>query len=116
MLIYLYTILNKLVDVMRDLILFKSPLRTTFYVLLMLALSGIAESLGDTLLIWGAVFSSFVVPFFISKKAPGKDGYKQVKLSSHGEKLLAGVVQTWYKIDATVPKYSDLQEPKTSSE
>jgi len=108
-LICTYTVLNRLVDVIRNLILFKKPLRTTLNVLLLLALAGIADKIGDQNVLWLVVAASFVVPWFIVKGRETADGEELVALTAWGQVVKDFLKSLWREIDAKVPKFKDLE-------
>ena len=84
-LICLYTALNRMLDLIKSLILIEKPLKCFLHSLVLIGLSGIAFSIGDTGAFWVNVFAGFLLPIFMVKnQAAGetRDGYtKLVKLS-----------------------------------
>ena len=84
-LICLYTALNRMLDLIKSLILIEKPLKCFLHSLVLIGLSGIAFSIGDTGAFWVVVFAGFLLPIFMVKNSAAgetRDGYtKLVKLS-----------------------------------
>lgn len=117
-LICLYTVLNRLVDLIKSLILIDSPLKCFLHMLVLIGLSGVAFSIGDKGAFWTIVFAGFLLPAFVKKNEAsiksGDSETKLVKLSDEGNLVMAVAMDLWSKIDARIPKFSDLQSKSQS--
>jgi len=96
--------------------MFRHPLRSTLHILMMLALSGIADSIGDRGIFWLAVFSVFIVPSFIVKRNDALDDTDLIELSGLGETVTSFFIEVWTRIDARIPKFSDLSDLDKSAD
>jgi hypothetical protein len=117
-LICFYTVLNRLVDLIKSLILIESPLKCFLHMLVLIGLSGVAFSIGDKGAFWTVVFAGFLLPAFVKKNESsiksGDSETKLVKLSDEGNLVMAVALDLWSKIDARIPKFSDLQSKSQS--
>ena len=85
-LICIYMIANRLVDTLKELIMFRRPLLCFAKMLMFLGVSAIANFIGDTAVFWIGIFASFVIPSFIVKNITEdtqveEDSDKMIKLS-----------------------------------
>jgi hypothetical protein len=93
--------------------MFKSPFRTTLHVLLILALQGLADWIGDRGMFWLTVFGGFVLPALIMKEDEQNLSHDLVKLSGRGEIVIQSLFNLWETIELSIPKFADLARKST---
>ena len=78
-----YSLANRYVDLLRELVLFESPYICGVKIMACLILSYVCNMIGDRMIFWLAVLGCFVLPLILQKRA--KDG--EVELSHSGSAI-----------------------------